>query len=137
MNYFSIHYAIKKIGRGGFPQAQNIEMEPGRKVTDSDFVWELRSDYLPDFKPYIGALVLQNGSTLTDFISSSIISTGFVCSEKVKEIIEKHNFKKLNFYELTIKHKGIYYNNFYLMHNVNSYTDKIDFLNILFRFIYF
>ena len=129
MNYFSIHYAIKKIGRGGFPQARNIEMEPGRKVTDSDFVWELRSDCLPDFKPYIGTLVLQNGSTLTDFISSAVISTGFVCSEKVKEIIEKHNFKNLRFYELTLKHKGVYYNNFYLMHNVNSYTDKIDFPN--------
>lgn len=112
MNYFSIHYAIKNIGRGGFPQVQNIEMEPGRKVTDSDFVWELRSDLLPDFKPYIGTLILQNGSTLTDFISSAVISTGFVCSKKVKEIIEKQSFKNLRFYELTIKHKGFYYNNF-------------------------
>ena len=133
MNYFSIHYAIKKIGRGGFPQAQNIEMEPGRKVTDSDFVWELRSDLLPDFKPYIGTLVLQNGSTVTDFISSAVISTGFVCGKKVKEIIEKQNFKNLRFYELTIKHKGVYYNNFYLMHNVNCYTDHIDFPNSKFN----
>ena len=92
MNYFSIHCAIKKIGRGGFPQAQNIEIELGRKVTDSDFVWELRSDLLPDFKPYIGTLVLQNGSTLTDFISSAVISTEFVCSKKVKDIIEKQFF---------------------------------------------
>ena len=133
MNYFSIYYAIKKIGRGGYPQVQNIEMEPGRKVTDSDFVWELRSDLLPDFKPYIGTLVMQNGSTLTDFISSAIISTGFVCSKKVKEIIEKHNFKNLRFYKLTIKHKGVFYNNFYLMHNVNSYTEKIDFENSTFN----
>ena len=133
MNYFSIHYAIKKIGRGGFPQVQNIEMEPGRKVTDSDFVWELRPDLLPDFKPYIGTLVLQNGSTLTDFISSAVISTGFVCSQKAKDIIKKHDFKNLRFYELTIKHKGVYYNNFYLMHNVNSYTNKIDFPNSKFN----
>lgn len=133
MNYFSIHYAIKKTGRGGFPQVQNIEMEPGRKVTDSNFVWELRSDSLPDFTPYIGTLVLRNGATLTDFISSAVISIGFVCSQKVKEIIEKQNFKSLRFYELTIKHKGVYFNNFYLMHNVNSYTDKIDFPNSKFN----
>jgi hypothetical protein len=133
MKYYSIHYAIKKIGRGGFPQAQNIEMEPGRKVTDRDFAWELRADLLPDFKPYIGTLVLQNGSTLTDFISSATISMGFICNEKVKKIIEKHNFDKLRFYELIIKHKGIYHNNFYLMHNVNSYTNNIDFPNSKFN----
>jgi len=127
MNYFSIHYAIKKIGRGGFPQSQNIEMKPGRKVTDSDFAWQLNPYHLPEFEPYIGTLILQNGSTLTDFISSATISMGFICNGKVKKIIEKHSTNKLRFYELKIKHKEIYYNNFYLMHNVNSYTNKIDF----------
>jgi hypothetical protein len=54
MQYYSLHCAAKKIGRGGFPQVQNIELEEGRKVTDSDFVWQLRGDRFPEFNPYIG-----------------------------------------------------------------------------------
>lgn len=133
MNYFSAHYAVKKIGRGGFPQSQDIEMEPGRMVTDDDFVWNLQFDKLPDFNPYIGTLILQDGSILTDFISSAIISVGFVCSEKVKKIVEKQKTTNLRFYNLSVKHKNIYYNNYYLMHSVNNYDNKVDFESSVFQ----
>lgn len=133
MNYFSAHYAIHKIGKGGFPQSRNIEMEPGRMVTDVDFVWNLQFNKLPDFEPYIGTLILQNGSTLTDFISSATVSMGLVCNEKIKKIIEKHKTKNVRFYKLSIKHKNIYYNNYYLMHNTNNYVDKVDFENSVFE----
>ena len=127
MQYYSLHCAATKIGRGGYPQAQNIEMEEGRKVTDEDFVWNLRGDCFPDFQPYIGTLILQKGSAVTDFISAAIISTGFVCSDKARNIIEEHKMGKTKFYELGIKHKETYYSNYQLMHSVNNYVDRVDF----------
>ncbi len=59
MQYYSIHCAATKIGRGGFPQSQNIEMKEGKKVTDDDFIWNLLGDRLPKFKPYIGTLIFK------------------------------------------------------------------------------
>lgn len=127
MQYYSLHCAAKKIGRGGFPQAQDIELEEGRKVTDYDFVWQLRGDRFPEFKPYIGTLILQQGSVVTDFISASMISTGFVCSDKARNIIEEHSMGLTHFYELRIKHKDTYYSNYQLMHCTNNYVDRVDF----------
>jgi hypothetical protein len=127
MQYYSLHCAATKIGRGGFPQAQKIEMEEGRKVTDDDFVWNLPGDRFPDFQPYTGTLILQKGSTVTDFISAAIISTGFVCSDKARNIIEEHRMGNTKFYELGIKHRDIYYSNYQFMHPVNNYVDRVDF----------
>lgn len=133
MHYYSIHCAATKIGRGGFPQAQNIEMQEGKKVTDDDFIWNLLGDRLPEFKPYIGTLILQKGSAITDFVSASIISTGFVCSDKVKNIIQEHRMGLTNFYDLGIKHKDTYYSNYQLMHSVNNYVDRVDFDKSIFH----
>ena len=133
MKYYSIHYASSKIGRGGFPQAQDIEMAAGKKVTDPDFIWNLKGDAVPDFQPYIGTLILRNGSVVTDFISAAIISTGFVCSDKVRSIITQYSFGNTLFYKLGIKHKGVVYDNYTLMHCVNNYADKIDYENSDFR----
>jgi hypothetical protein len=133
MQYYSLHCAATKIGRGGFPQVQDIELEEGRKVTDDDFIWQVRGDRFPDFKPYVGTLLLKNGSTLTDFISASMVSTGFVCSDKARSIIEEHKMGMTNFYELSLKHKEITYHNYQLMHCINNYVDKIDFNKSIFH----
>src|SRR5687767_12636858 len=120
MQYYSLHCSATKIGRGGFPQAQNIEIAEGRKVTDDDFIWNLRGDCFPNFKPYIGTLILQKGSALTDFISAAMIGKGFVCSDRVRNIVAQHNMGKTAFYELSIKHKDTFYSNYQLMHSVNN-----------------
>jgi hypothetical protein len=127
MKYYSIHYAINKIGRGGYPQAQDIEMEVGKKVTDPDFIWNLRGDTLPNFQPYIGTLILRDGSAVTDFICSAIISTGFVCNDKVVSVINEYSFGDTHFYKLGLKHKGLMYDNYKLMHCLNNYVYKIDY----------
>ena len=133
MKYYSLHYATSKIGRGGFPQAQDIEMEAGKKVTDPDFVWNLKGDTLPNFNPYIGTLILRDGSAATDFISSAIISTGFVCSDKALSIIKQFSFGNTYFYELGIKHKGLLYDKYKLIHCLNNYAVKIDYENSVFK----
>jgi hypothetical protein len=133
MQYYSLHCAAKKIGRGGFPQAQDIKLDEGRKVTDDDFIRQVRGDRFPDFEPYIGTLLLKKGSTLTDFISASMISTGLVCSHKVRSIMETHKIGMTNFYELFIRHKEITFHNYQLMHCINNYVDKIDFDKSIFH----
>jgi len=127
MTYYAIDYATNKIGRSGFPQAQNTELDPGKKVTDPDFVWNLKGDQLPSFEPYIGTLILRDGSAITDFISSAVISIGFVCNEKVISIIKKHQYGNTQFYKLKINHKTLIYEDYRLMHTVNNYASKIDF----------
>lgn len=133
MKYYSLHYAIKKIGRGGYPQAQDIELASGKMVTDPDFVWNLRGDSFPDFQPHIGTLILTDGVAVTDFISSAIISTGFVCNSKVEAIVKQQRLGNTRFYELAIRHKGVIYDNYKLMHCINNYADKIDYENSEFR----
>lgn len=127
MEYYSLHCATKQIGRGGYPQVQDIELEIGKKVTDSDFVRQLNGDRFPEFIPYIGTLILQKGSAVTDFISAAMISTGFVCSDKAMNIIKEHILGMTKFYKLSLRHKGVDYQNYQLMHCINNYVDKVDF----------
>lgn len=133
MQFYSLHEGTKNIGRTSFPQAQDIEMEPGRMVTDKDFIWKVEGNAFPDFNPYVGTLILRNGAAVTDFISSAIISVGFVCSNKVQEIIESQETANIQYYEVGIKHKEVYHPNYKVLHCVNSYTDRVDFAKSTFR----
>ena len=126
MKYYSIRNGLKHIGRGGYPQAQETEMDAGRKVTDRDSVRNLVGNRFPDFEPYMGIPILKDGSALTDIISSSAIS-GFICNDKVREIIEQHNVPETRFFKMRVKHKGVYHANYQLLHCVNNYIDQVDY----------
>lgn len=126
MKYYSIDNATSEIGKN-FPQVQNIEMAVGKTVNDPDFAWRIEADKVPNFKPYIGTLILKDGSLMTDFISTSILSHGFVCNEKVENIIRKYSFGITNFYELGVKYNEQLYDNYKLMHCVNNYAKIIDY----------
>jgi hypothetical protein len=39
--HFEIRNSYKNIGRGGFPQSQNIHLEQGKTVHDKDFIWNV------------------------------------------------------------------------------------------------
>jgi len=133
MNYYSIHKAVRKIGRGGFPQSQSVELEAGRTVDDPDFIWKLRPDRFPDIEPYTGTLILKDGATRTDFISSVTVSFAEVCNERVAAILEDFDLGETRFYPTRIKHKGIVYDNYQLLHSINNYSDRIDFYRSDFR----
>lgn len=132
MQYYSLHDAVTKIGRGGYPQVQSFSLDEGRKTSDPDFVWNLKAGAIPNFKPYIGTLNLQKGSAVTDFISH-VLGTDFICNEKARNIIKEHSIGVTDFYDLKIKHKDTFYDNYKLMHSVNNYTDKIDFEKSVFH----
>jgi len=135
LEYYSLHYATTKIGRGGYPQSQDIELEPGRTVHDSDFVWRLMHDRFPSFNPYLGTLILQEGAAVTDFISAATISVGFVCSNRVRDILLEYNIGETHFYEQSFKHKGQLYTNYNLLHCINNATRLIEFDNSLFQLV--
>ncbi len=132
MQYFSLQCAVTKIGRGGFPQVQSYTFEEGRKSSDSDNFSRVPYDSLPNFKPYIATQNLQKGSAVTDLISH-VFGKGFICSEKARKIIVEHSIGETNFYDVRIKHKETYYDNYKMMHSVNNYTDKIDFGKSIFH----
>gem|GEM_PF-6379433 len=44
MIYYALHEANQKIGRCSYPQVQDFESDPGRLVTDPDFVYQLRNN---------------------------------------------------------------------------------------------
>lgn len=127
MIYYSLHEANRKIGRSGYPQVQSFESDPGRMVTDPDFVYQLRGDTKPLLPPYAGTLLLQKGATATDFLSSAHISGAFVCTEKVEAIIKQFNYGNTDFYPISVKHRGEIYQHYKLMHCTNNYTGFIDY----------
>lgn len=135
MEYYSLHNATTKIGRGGFPQSQNIELEPGRTVHDSDFVWRLTHDRFPNFNPYLGTLILQKGAAVTDFISAATISVGFICSSRVRDILVEHDIGETQFYKQNIKHKDQLYPNYYLLHCINNATCIVEFEKSVFQLV--
>jgi hypothetical protein len=132
MKYYSLYEATSEIGKN-FPQAQNLELMQGKTVNDPDFFWKMEGDKQPDFKPYIGTLIVKKGSLLTDFISTSMLDIGFVCNEKVRSIILQHSYGNTNFYDLNLKHDGTQYNTYKLMHCVNNYAESVDCENSEFK----
>jgi hypothetical protein len=133
MEYYALHEACYKIGRCTYPQVQDFESEPGRMVTDPDFVYQLRGDTKPIIPPYAGTLLLQKGATATDFLSSAHISWAFVCTEKAEAIIKQFNYGDTDFYPVTVKHRENIYQHYKLMHCTNCYTSLIDYKKSDFR----
>ena len=128
MLYHSLGCAIRKIGRAGFPQSLGNELEPGKMVTDPDYVWKLRGDERPSFMPYVGTVILRNGSAITDFISSATITSfAFICSDRVQSIVKSLEFGDTYFYDLKVKYKESTYFNYSLLHCLNNYVNQINY----------
>jgi len=124
---YQLKNSTEKIGRGGYPQSQEIILEPGKTVKDSNFIWQIDKSEFPSFSPNTGTLKLMNGSKVTDFISAATISWGFIISKKVKKILENFSLPPIRFYKCPIIHKGKIIENYFLMHLICDLTDKIDF----------
>ena len=137
MKFYSIKNSIDDIGEGGFPQSQTIDLDHGRTVRDYDFIWNIHWNQKPNFQPYIGTIVLEDKSTLTDFISSATVSSGFLCSERAKKIIDKYDNGQVYFYPLNVRHKNNIYTDYWYLHCTNDISDNIDLPNCLFQLFYF
>lgn len=100
-----------------FPEKSEVEI----------FTNLLRGDNLPAKIPDIGSFVLFKSSKVTDFINGGFVSQfGIVISEKVKDILIKHNLGKHQFYPLKIKHKDLVYKNYFLFKTISGIENFID-----------
>jgi hypothetical protein len=75
----------------------------------------IKPDSIPEFTPKTGCFILENKAKLTDCISSAVLSTGFLMSEKAKLIFEKHSIGEHIFYQTKIFHKDIVFDNYYIL----------------------
>jgi hypothetical protein len=127
MEYYSLHNATTKIGRAGFPQSIESELEEGRSVWDDDYVWKLEHGVSPSFEPYLGTILVRKGATVTDLISTVAVTSGFVCSDRFKSLLERFVCGDTKFYPLFLRHVNNVYQSYYLMRCTNDYSDKVDF----------
>ncbi len=110
-----------------YPQVQ--EMSANYDYDAINSVYSLAQFYetLPKFNPNLDSFILHNKAKPTDFISNSLISTGFLISEKVKILLSEYNLPKHIFYPVNIIHKGNNLENYYLLLMVNDYIKYVDY----------
>jgi hypothetical protein len=93
----------------------------------------LSLDENPDTLPEIGYFELYKSSKLTDFVSGSFMQQyGLIVSNIAKDILETHNLGQVKFYNLSLEHKGQFYNNYFFLKTLSSAVDYIDFEKSLF-----
>ena len=82
-----------------------------------------------DINPVLPELILWNGSKVTDLISSSFIGTSssLICSDRLKEILDKPALQCIQFFSIKIHHKERIYANYWFLHPTKGNNELIDF----------
>lgn len=84
-----------------------------------------------DFAPDLDGLVMHGRAKPTDLVSA-FTSGGFLMSEKLKMLFEKHKIVPHRFYPARIIHKGNYIGTYFWMHIISDLTDFVDYANSTF-----
>ncbi|MFT5723122.1 MAG: hypothetical protein ACI9JN_000229 [Bacteroidia bacterium] len=132
------HYLVKEssdedVGKT-YPQSQKIILPKGKTVKDPAFVWNVQFCKIPDFEPILGTIKVENSAKLTDLISSSTISNGYIISKKLFKILGDFNLGNFIQKPVTVKFKGDYFE-YYWVHIANDKSTMIDFNNSNFYLI--
>ncbi len=129
MKVFRIRNSVdpKVIGSKKFPQVKDAKGE--FNVQSANYIGN-SSFFLNQInvKPVLPELVLWDSSKVTDLISSSFTGTssGLICSDKLKEIIEKAAPSFIQFFEITLHHKANVYN-YWFLHPTKANFELIDY----------
>lgn len=119
-----------------FPQVQ--KMSPGYNYNAANSVYSLakKASELPTFEPNLHYFVVNSKAKLTDILSNAILTnTGFLVSEKLKNILIGYNLMAHRFYDATIYHKKIFHQYYWLHFKTDPPVSKIDFVNSTFTII--
>lgn len=111
MNYWNISNSIESSQIGSeYPQIQKIGGEINLNAENS-----LQKVYnkLPLFLPNLDFFIVHKKSIMTDVMSCSFISKGFLVSEKFKLILESFDLPKHKFFPAVLKKNEIKYFNYY------------------------
>lgn len=142
MKYYKLNYSslVKEIGNA-FPQIQN--MSKGYNYDSNDSIYSISKcvNHLPTFIPNTEYFILNKKSYVTDLISSALLgNNGFIVSNKLKQIFEKHQLPIHKYYPIKIMHGNTVLTNFFWLHIISDYTSFIDFeaskFNILENYYY-
>ncbi|MFL9484508.1 imm11 family protein [Chitinophagaceae bacterium LWZ2-11] len=135
MNYYIFKPAINTFETGtAYPQIQKMSLGYDYKATNSVHALSRANQSLPNFSPNLDYFVVNKQAKLSDLLSVSVIRGGFLISNKLKEILEKHNLPEHQFYSAKIQFKTKFYD-YYWLHIISDLTDVVDYSNSTF-FIY-
>ena len=132
--YYSLSPAEAKEETTGFVWPQISNESPIYLNKGSNSVMNLVADKFPDFIPDLNYYELDKKAKLTDMLSGGKVNAnGFVISEKLKEIFERHYTVPTQYYPAKIKMENSFVDNYYLMQIVSDLSDNIDFRHSKFR----
>lgn len=125
MKYYILKNSTeKKIIGTEYPQIQTMQGNFQRDAPDS--IYNVYPNKFPDFVPNLNYFVLERNAKITDIVSASMISYGFIVNNKVKNIFNNFKLPSHKFYPAIINHNGIFFDDYYWFYFV---SDTIDFIN--------
>jgi hypothetical protein len=137
MQYFILRAASDTPETGPeYPQIQKMNVGYNYKADNSVYAISRLYKSFPEYVPNLDHFVLHNKAKLTDLLSVSVISGGFLISNKLKEIIDQFTIVPHKFYPAKVMHKKSMHDNYFWMHIVSDMTDCINYGNTKF-FIYY
>jgi len=111
-----------------YPQIQ--KWKPGYDDDKPDSYYSYytaaKSGDFPDFTPDLDSLIIHGRAKPTD-IMSSVISTGFIISKKLKVLFDQFVFPPHRFYPAKVLHKKIEIGDYYFMHIISNYSDFVNY----------
>lgn len=116
-----------KIGKA-YPQVDGMGNDYNFKKPNS--VNKIANYRQLDFLPDLDFFKISNSAKLTDFISTGLIyASGFLVSEKVKQIFDQYVISKHTYYPARLKYKMHFYENYFWLHFIENDNEIIEFAN--------
>lgn len=137
MNYFILEAAVNTSETGPvYPQVQGMSPNYNYEAPNSVHALSRASDHFPTHPPNLNYFVVHNKANLTDLISVAVTSGGFLINNKLKMVFDRFNITAHQFYPARLMHRGIFYDNYFWIHFIQSDLAKfVDFKKSTF-FIY-
>lgn len=116
-----------------YPQVQ--AMGSGYDTDASDSIYQLAKfqTELPPFEPNLNHFVLHKKAKPTDLLSNSITnSTGFLVSNKFKDLLSEHKLPAHKFFPAIIHHYDQNFKNYFWLQLIADNTDFVDYKRSVF-----
>ncbi len=128
MKYYLFDYACATKETGSqYPQIQKMSVKYDYNANNSVSKLSRCINDFPNFEPNLNSFILHKSAKASDLLSSApLIGSGFIISEKLKNIFEKFKLPTHKNYPAKIIQKENIYN-YYWIHIICDLTDYIDY----------
>lgn len=123
--YIFKHSSGRDIGKK-YPQVQETHLPKGKTVHDLNFIWNVEFCALPNFIPFLGEIRLIKGAKITDLISVSYVSNGYIISEELFSLLEAHQTGDSINVPVTVNKDDLCFE-YKWIHFANNQSQNIDF----------